>query len=82
MSESKQSFVKKAFLTIENCCYEMLQNVCTSETYLQLHYACKQHSVCHTWVSLGSTGRSTGVRRRQEDIAESVTWNKETLIGY
>jgi hypothetical protein len=62
----------------------MLQNLGIAETYLQLYYACNQHSVSHTWVSLGSTGRSTGVRRRQEDMVESVTWNKETnrlLVG-
>jgi hypothetical protein len=60
----------------------MLQNLGISETNLQLYFECNQHFVSHTWVSLGSTGRSTEVRRRQEDMVEPVTWNKETLIGY
>jgi len=82
MSESKKSFVKKnVFLTIG----KVLWNA-TEPVYFRNLFAvvlCMQLSLCLSHcVSLGSTGRSTGVRRRQEDMVESVTWNKETLIGY
>jgi hypothetical protein len=83
MSESKQSFVRKnVFLTIGKMLLRNVTKLAYFRTYFQLYYACNQHSISHAWVFLGSTGRSTGVRRRQEDMVESVTWNKETLIGH
>jgi len=83
MSESKQSFLKKnVFLTIRKMLLWNVTKLVYFRTYLQLYYARNQHCVSHAWVFLGSAGRSTGVRRRQEDMVDSVTWNKETLIGY